>query len=652
MMIKSIELTNFRQFIGHQKIDFSTDKERNVTVLIGINTSGKTTFVRAFEWILYGKIGFEDSILLNQNVIDNMTSGEIQRVIGKLVVEHGGKEYEITRTYTYTCTGKGVVRQSLKGAEICYLQPDGQTKTRIESEVQPNIERILPEGLSNYFFFGGERVESISSRDDIESSVKGLMGLDVLSNAMTHLRSVINKFKKNMDYSGDSNAERIQQNLDSCLAKSQILEGEQHNILEQITYYQEEKEKYAALLRANKPTEDAQKRRDQLDRVIESLKARITKDKDDLVNSFNQDSFVFFGMPLLKKTAVILLNASDDIDCVPDMNSNTIDYIIKRGYCICGTKIDSGTAAEQNILAEKTKQPPESIGAVVRRFREQAADYLTSAESYHGKVFDRFQNIRSNQRELGFRIDELETVRKELAGQKDVSDLEQQYRNAEKRLKEFEEQRYSIIMKLGACKKDIANFERSLEAYGKANAKNAKLTKYIDYATATLEWVQEAYSAKESIVRSKLEEKVNTNFAKIYHGSRTIIIDEKYRVKYLDITTEESPGLKAVKSFAFVSGLVDLAKDVIVNTEDSETSVGPQYYPLVLDAPFSNVDEIHIQNVCRILPDSAEQVIIAIMKKDWDQAEIIMAPFAGKCYEIIKDSDADGKYIETSTHIR
>ena len=34
-----------------------------------------------------------------------------------------------------------------------------------------------------------------------------------------------------------------------------------------------------------------------------------------------------------------------------------------------------------------------------------------------------------------------------------------------------------------------------------------------------------------------------------------------------------------------------------------------------MDAPFSNVDEIHIGNICKILPHTANQVIMAVMKK-------------------------------------
>lgn len=43
MIIHKLEMYNFRQYIDLQEISFSTDPEKNVTVLIGVNTSGKTT---------------------------------------------------------------------------------------------------------------------------------------------------------------------------------------------------------------------------------------------------------------------------------------------------------------------------------------------------------------------------------------------------------------------------------------------------------------------------------------------------------------------------------------------------------------------------------------------------------------------------------
>lgn len=655
MLIKKLKLKNFRQYIGEQEITFSTDKEKNVTVLIGVNTSGKTTLVRAFEWILYNTNEFDDKNLLNKNVAENMQLGETQSVEGTLVVEHENTSgemttYEITRKQVYTCTGT-TVRASISEAKISYVQPDGQTKTTLETDFYSNIERILPRRLSSYFFFGGERVGSISNKDDIESSVKGLMGLDVLSNAMAHLRTVINKLKKNMDFSGDQKAQDTQNKLNGAIARKTECEQELSNVYEQVEYYQAEKEKYAALLRANEETAAAQRRREKLDTIITSLEERIERDKKDLISVFSRNSFAFFSLPLLKKAVEMLNDASDETESVPEMTAASIDYILKRGVCICGTCISEGSAAEKHLLAEQKKQPPESIGSLVRRYREQAMDYISSSDNYYDSIASKFSTLRGDQRELGLRIDERTSLDQSLKGAKDVATLEQQYKNAEQRVREFERKRDYLNETIGSCKRDIANYEKALESFSKANQKNAKIALNIDYAQAVFDWVSEAYKSRENIVRTKLEEKVNSNFSMMYHGSRTVTIDEKYRVKYIDVTTEESDGLKAVKSFAFVSGLVDLAKEALSSDSSKEANSTPQYYPLVMDAPFSNVDEIHIKNISQILSASAEQVIIAVMQKDWEPASEIMKPLVGKSYRIEKDHDAEGKEIDTMTHI-
>ncbi len=134
----------------------------------------------------------------------------------------------------------------------------------------------------------------------------------------------------------------------------------------------------------------------------------------------------------------------------------------------------------------------------------------------------------------------------------------------------------------------------------------------------------------------------------MYHGERAIEIDDKYRVKYSDITTEESDGLKAVKSFAFIASLVSMAKDRILDEDDMKLG---QVYPVVMDAPFSNVDEIHIDNICKILPKTANQVIMAVMQKDWEYASGNLQGYVGKSYKIEKDRDVYGKEIDTVTHI-
>ena len=53
MILKSLHLKNFRQFID-ETIEFSLDKEHNITLVRGDNSAGKTTLANAITWCLFG----------------------------------------------------------------------------------------------------------------------------------------------------------------------------------------------------------------------------------------------------------------------------------------------------------------------------------------------------------------------------------------------------------------------------------------------------------------------------------------------------------------------------------------------------------------------------------------------------------------------
>ena len=108
--------------------------------------------------------------------------------------------------------------------------------------------------------------------------------------------------------------------------------------------------------------------------------------------------------------------------------------------------------------------------------------------------------------------------------------------------------------------------------------------------------------------------------------------------------TGDSEGLLRVKNFAFIAGLVALAKEKIVtDIGESTVDLSSEPYPLVMDAPFSNADENHTKNISRILPEVAEQVIMFVMRKDWNYAEKVMNDKVGAMYKLKKISETNTK---------
>ena len=67
MLIKSLRYKNFRQFKGENQSTFSCDPQKNVTIILGDNTFGKTTLLQMFNWCFYDKAICNDNpdFLLN-----------------------------------------------------------------------------------------------------------------------------------------------------------------------------------------------------------------------------------------------------------------------------------------------------------------------------------------------------------------------------------------------------------------------------------------------------------------------------------------------------------------------------------------------------------------------------------------------------------
>ena len=90
MLLKRIKYHNFRPFIGDQEIVLTPDdnEDKNVVVILGNNTFGKSTFVLSFIWCLYGESRFsrKDDIL-NKKIEAQMKFGQQESAIVEVEFE-------------------------------------------------------------------------------------------------------------------------------------------------------------------------------------------------------------------------------------------------------------------------------------------------------------------------------------------------------------------------------------------------------------------------------------------------------------------------------------------------------------------------------------------------------------------------------------
>lgn len=391
----------------------------------------------------------------------------------------------------------------------------------------------------------------------------------------------------------------------------------------------------------------AQTKRAQLEREVADYEDEIKNSEARLITDFNYNASKFFAIPLIKRGFEVLKSAKDEGEGIPNMHASSIEYILKRGKCICGCDLTKNQGAVECIQHEQSLLPPQHIGTEVRMFRKDMENALSTSNMYVDNVKSDYRTWLKSQQSLEYCRKELKSISDKIVGFEDVEKYERKRQEAVQQLSRFEQAKvgnHDAIVRLKAL---IEASEKEIDKLIVANEKNKKIQRYCDYAQAIYDWFKDFYDRQEKEVKDDLLASINENFSKMYHGSREITMNNEYKITPV-LTGDKSElakseGLETVTNFSFIMGLVELARKKAMKPADEDLANQPitEPYPIVMDAPFSNTDIKHIENITARLPEVAEQVIIFVMDKDWNYARKELEKHLGSKYVIEKVDNQD-----------
>jgi DNA sulfur modification protein DndD len=663
MLIKSIRMKNFRQFKGSQILEFACDTNKNVTVLLGDNTFGKTTILQAFNWCLYDIAEFpKDSnpdFLLNLEIADESAGvQQKEEVEVEVELQHKGVIYNILRTRTYVDRAVGNWNALPDTISITYKE-GGITNSVREGEEKNVINAILPQSLSGYFFFDTERVSDISARGDLSEAVRGLLGLSAVGNARIHLgdrthkTSAIGQWSNSLDFDGDDRAKAAQETISKETDNIENLEQEIKDTDNELQQLNIQKEKIADILRENQSTAELQRKKQDCERQLEELRKTLAHTYKSFIDFYNNGIVSYLMDPLMDQAEQCLVTANVDDKGIRDMTEASIRDIIKRGRCLCGAEIIEekdgipGNDVYNNIIDEIKYLPPAHLGTAVCNFKSLIANDKRNMSQFFPTIEQKYKEIQRLRNEIVKIDNEISSIDSSIFGKENMSNYESSMNLIKVDIKRMNDKKERCNRDIGAAQSAIEQAQKVSDSLVSASARNQELIRFIAYAEKICVWIDATYAEKESEMREKLQDKVNELLKKMYHGERRVQIDKQYRVTLFsqvngkEKVTGESEGLKRVKNFAFISGLVELAKEKACIGKNPSDSVSweNEAYPLVMDAPFSNADETHIRNIACVLPEVANQVIMFVMEKDWQYAEYVIVDRVGKHCSLKKHSE-------------
>lgn len=685
MKIKSIKLHNFMRYKGDNELLFSTDEEKNVTVVLGDNTFGKTTLAQAFRWGLYETLNDtsytkkKDVVLLNNEVAAEMKINQVKDVSVEIVVINEEGEVKFTRKASFNRKSVSINDISVKQLGITQLTMQRRKEgvwgdiinnsgSNIESKkykagcVQEAIDNMFPQSLSNYFFFDGERWNDLKSKtSDIKNSVDTILGVSGLLEMKNHLKdnriSVVKKFREKLKgTSGEY--ERIQQEikgLDESISEYEKAIFETQSAIETTERTLESTQK---TLNDNRKVEEDQKELKRLESDIEKYEKFKSDYYVDIVKGLSNSS-KYFASTLLPEFEELLNHVDLEGKDIPGVTVDTLDYLLELGECLCGTKLTEDSEAYETILKLKKQVPPEMLGGAAGKLK-------TTLEIWKNETADLVEVVKSKaadfdvaQSTIDDKILERDRLEKTIDRKTNLGPVRLQNKQAKERLSSLKGKKSTYEIRLEQTKENKLSKESQLDAVAIHDRQNAVVYRCLAYIEAMYDRASLLVDVRKHSTISDLNKIIGENFQRMFNDREKYArlgADYKIHVFYHkvgDMTNYEeenlSNGETVAINFVFIVSILELAKKYR-ELERQNKEYGMENaileLPLVLDGPFSALSNENTSLVANRLPQFAEQVIIFMLDKDWEASGLEKYTLPEFCYRVNKETSSNSSSLE------
>lgn len=638
MIFKRIKLKNFKQYKDDVEFVFSVPEngENKITLFIGENGSGKTTLLQAVRYCFYGSsmyLNLPDSKnLLNHDLIDELNETDETNLYVEVEFLHKGIVYIARRERTFLKQYDKMVSIGSEGFDLAYLEdkkegfyPISDMKKYDISVAMDKLREILPEGLSQVFMFDGERMEiNISDNKfskDLQESILGILGIKKYETLIRILGSpgkantvlgLLNSKKRSnspIDEIKITEFKKIQENLVIEEEKLAIIEEKITETLTKIELSKEDQRK----IEESKELSIARSEKEALIKQIEEKVLIISKEY------LQKSQKAIINKIILSRNQEIkdfLSKESAKSKYFDQLHIKTIEDIQGRGICICGRPISEHT--EEYITLEDLKKT--SLPIENAQHMNLVNEILNSAHEFEDD-FEKLKDLRkqkillekdkkSIQSEVFLLSEKLMKIEKEL-GLSNQEEIEKLY---ERRI-ELEGQRTTTQEKIKMIERLIDKRKGEIEKIDLSVDYNQKINKVINTIEEIKISLIEEKNTLDKEARKLLKFNFNNSFNEVISGNYDVTIKEDYKIRIFDLDSEKdvttvlSTGQNVVVSLSFIDALIKTAKEMSINV-DKNTGYG-----VFMDAALSNLDEKHIDKLCKFNLNKMDQLIFLSFKK-------------------------------------
>jgi len=607
MKIEKIILKNYRQF-KDAEISFNKKSEFDLHVIIGKNGTGKTNILSAINWCLYGDEPnlSKDSRqlpLLNLNSMEEGEYGDDKEILVEVWGKTVNNKYVIfTRKAIYNMYKSAKLPMRISSDfEVKVTDEKGNTEIFKNEESESQVERFVPKGIREFFFFDGERLDNYfkeATGQNIRHAVFEISQIDLLENRVeSRLSDTLKDLRKE---AGKENPgiENSRSQLETNEKRLQEFGDQIEECNKQIAIAKDKIKDYDDKLKGIPDIEALESGRDKIKTSKQQKKDLFDEkiiEKENLL--FEYGKVVMLYLPI-KQSIKIIEDKRKKGELPPTQDKSLLENIVKRKSCsICGRSLDAGAEKRvEDLLKEITLSSDvakqlEQMEAPLHHFDDKVKNFNNILQKITKEINGYEDDLNEYEQKLN-QIDE------QISGYDS-----EKIKNWHKERKKFEESYAQNLQKSGGINEKrrdilekIAELKTQLDEELKKEKKVKNLKKQIDFCTKALNVVKKTKEIIMKETREKIEERTKHIFLGLLWKKasfKDVKIEEDYSINLIHSLGYEclgsvSAGERELLALSFTLALHE------VSGFDS---------PILIDTPVARISDEHRVNFGKIFSE-------------------------------------------------
>ena len=645
MIFENLLINNFGVYSGKQNFDLST-KEKKPVILIGaLNGSGKTTFLQAIDFVLYGKfsnffysqkLSYENFLKKNINKNNYDEGAQVELIFFR---KYKGKNEKFKISRNWKAIGKKIKEEFFVFIDDVYDED-------ITKDWDNFVDQILPSRVASLFFFDGEKIEQLAdleqSKGVLKKAINSLLGLEIVDQLNTDVdefqkRSVlqlktddekknINKLKKEVDGFED----RIKEIDESIVKVEDELAKKAYDIRELnvelsqkgISYY-EKKQEYEKELQVID-----EKRNEISDELVKlasgdlpllvvkkELAAMVDQSKSLLENQNKTDSQKKNNDLIESISSFVLKNSKDD-----KFTKNFEKFVSDK-------KINETTILDnENLLPNLNYQ---DLNSLLNHNLDNAEKDIKKKINTINKLEEEYEKISQLINKIPTDDEIKPLINKLKEHKKDEAKL-----TTKKNI--LDEQRGQIN---GPLIKINIELKKEYEKKTSQDLVNLDKKRFVDYSVRIKD-VLSTFHVKALDFHIKRLEKLILECFKSLHRKKDFIKSIKIDTSTFDLQIFEAKNVQVDTDILSAGERQLLAVAILWGLAKASSSAAPT----VIDTPLGRLDSEHRLNLVeQYFPTASKQVILLSTDEEINQKyHKYMKPYLARSYKIEYDEKING----------